>query len=393
MMDIDKIILGGMMVRPELAGEALGELSAELFAPELRDLYAALDGLWSASGKLDAVAAFERYPALKDAVAACLEAVDAACIRITRERMQEWAQLLKKRRALEQFQALALQAAESATAYEDLPGLYDRMGQALDLESDGEDFQPIGDLVDDYIRRMGEKPSYIPTGIGVLDRYLHLSPGNFLLIGGRPSAGKTALSLQMAVEQALRGYRVCYFSLETSAEVLTRRIIANRLCVPLADVQTKRVSPAELDALARLRKAPLYIRSAAGRGVSWMRAQAARKKAQIVYVDYVQIIPSEGRDRYTQITRSSIALHELAQSTGMLVVGVAQLNRSAAHTDPTTADLKESGQLEQDADAIILLGEAGSERPFALAKNKEGRTGGFRVRFDKEKQRFLEEIP
>lgn len=393
MMDIDKIILGGMMVRPELAGEALGELSAELFAPELRDLYAALDGLWSASGKLDAVAAFERYPALKDAVAACLEAVDAACIRITRERMQEWAQLLKKRRALEQFQALALQAAESATAYEDLPGLYDRMGQALDLESDGEDFQPIGDLVDDYIRRMGEKPSYIPTGIGVLDRYLHLSPGNFLLIGGRPSAGKTALSLQMAVEQALRGYRVCYFSLETSAEVLTRRIVANRLCVPLADVQTKRVSPAELDALARLRKAPLYIRSAAGRGVSWMRAQAARKKAQIVYVDYVQIIPSEGRDRYTQITRSSIALHELAQSTGMLVVGVAQLNRSAAHTDPTTADLKESGQLEQDADAIILLGEAGSERPFALAKNKEGRTGGFRVRFDKEKQRFLEEIP
>lgn len=393
MMDIDKIVLGAAMVRPELAPEVMGELDVELFLPELRDLYAALDGLWSANGKLDAVAACERYPALKDAVVACLEAVDVACIRITRERMQEWVQLLKERRALEQFQALALQAAESATAYEDLPGLYDRMGQALDLESDGEDFQPIGDLVDDYIRRMGEKPSYIPTGIGVLDRNLHLSPGNFLLIGGRPSAGKTALSLQMAVEQALRGYRVCYFSLETSAEVLTRRIIANRLCVPLADVQTKRVPPAELDALVRLRKAPLYIRSAAGRGVSWMRAQAARKKAQIVYVDYVQIIPSEGRDRYTQITRSSIALHELAQSTGMLVVGVAQLNRSAAHADPTTADLKESGQLEQDADAIILLGEAGSEHPFALAKNKEGRIGYFDVRFDKEKQRFLEVTP
>lgn len=393
MMDIDKIVLGAAMVRPELAPEVMGELDVELFLPELRDLYAALDGLWSASGKLDAVAACERYPALKDAVVACLEAVDVACIRITRERMQEWVQLLKERRALEQFQALALQAAESATAYEDLPGLYDRMGQALDLESDGEDFQPIGDLVDDYIRRLGEKPSYIPTGIGVLDRYLHLSPGNFLLIGGRPSAGKTALSLQMAVEQALRGYRVCYFSLETSAEVLTRRIIANRLCVPLADVQTKRVPSAELDALARLRKAPLYIRSAAGRGVSWMRAQAARKKAQIVYVDYVQIIPSEGRDRYTQITRSSIALHELAQSTGMVVVGVAQLNRSAAHADPTTADLKESGQLEQDADAIILLGEAGSEHPFTLAKNKEGRTGYFDVRFDKEKQRFLEVVP
>src|SRR5699024_8281374 len=170
-------------------------------------------------------------------------------------------------------------------------------------------------------------------------------------------------------------------------------IIANRLCVPLADVQAKRVPPAALDGLARLRRAPLYIRSAAGKSVGWMRAQAARKKAQVVYVDYVQIIPSDGRDRYTQITRSSIALHELAQTTGMVVVGVAQLNRNATRVDPTTADLKESGQLEQDADAIILLGGPGSERPFALAKNKEGRTGDFQVRFDKEQQRFLEVTP
>ena len=393
MMDIDKIVLGAAMVRPELAPEVMGELDAELFLPELRDLYAALDGLWSATGKLDAVAAFERYPALKPSIAACLEAVDASCVCITRERVREWVRLLKERRALERFQSLAIEAAGGATAYADLPGLYDRMGRALDLDDGGEDFQLIGDLVDDYVRRLDEKPRYIPTGIGVLDRYLHLSQGNFLLIGGRPSAGKTALSLQMAVEQAMRGYRVCYFSLETSAEVLTRRIIANRLCVPLADVQAKRVPPAALDGLARLRRAPLYIRSAAGKGVGWMRAQAARKKAQVVYVDYVQIIPSDGRDRYTQITRSSIALHELAQTTGMVVVGVAQLNRSAAHTDPTTADLKESGQLEQDADAILLLGGAGSEHPFALAKNKEGRTGDFQVRFDKEKQRFLEVTP
>ena len=123
-----------------------------------------------------------------------------------------------------------------------------------------------------------------------------------------------------------------------------------------------------------------------------MRAQAARKQAQIVYVDYVQIVPSEGRDRYTQITRTSVALHELAQTTGMVVVGVAQLNRNAARVDPTTADLKESGQLEQDADAIILLGGPGSEHPFALAKNKEGRTGDFNIAFDKEKQRFLEVV-
>ena len=394
MMDMEKIILGAVMTFPQYAPDVLGELTIESFSPELQPVWAAVSGLWDATGKLDAVALYARYPQIQAAVLDCIAQLEAECIRVTPNRLREWVRLLKERRALERFQALALEAANTAAAYDDLPGLYSRMGEALDIDTTGEDFRPIGDLVDDYIRHLDDKPSYIPTGIGKLDRYLQLSPGNFLLIGGRPSAGKTALSLQMAVEQALRGYRVCYFSLETSAEVLTRRIIANRLCVPLADVQTKRVSPAELDALTRLRKAPLYIRSAAGRGVSWMRAQAARKQAQIVYVDYVQIVPSEGRDRYTQITRTSVALHELAQTTGMVVVGVAQLNRNAARVDPTTADLKESGQLEQDADAIILLGGPGSEHPFALAKNKEGEAGiWFNIAFDKEKQRFLEVTP
>lgn len=390
MMDLEKIILGAVMIRPEYAPDVLGDLTVESFCPDLQPVWAAVSGLWAATGKLDTVALYARYPQIQAAMLDCIAQLEAECIRVTPDRLREWVRLLKERRALERFQALALEAANTAAAYDDLPGLYSRMGEALDIDTTGEDFQPIGDLVDDYIRHLDDKPSYIPTGIGKLDRYLQLSPGNFLLIGGRPSAGKTALSLQMAVEQALRGYRVCYFSLETSAEVLTRRIIANRLCVPLADVQRKRVPPAELDALSRLRKAPLFVRSASGKGVSWMRAQAARKQAQIVYVDYVQIVPSEGRDRYTQITRTSVALHELAQTTGMVVVGVAQLNRNAARVDPTTADLKESGQLEQDADAIILLGGPGSEHPFALAKNKEGRTGDFNIAFDKEKQRFLE---
>lgn len=392
MMDLEKIILGALMIRPEYAPDAIGELTLEAFSSDLQPVWAAVSGLWAATGKLDTVALYARYPQIQAVVLDCIAQLEAECIRVTPDRLREWVRLLKERRALERFQALALEAANTAAAYDDLPGLYSRMGEALDVDTTGEDFQPIGDLVDDYIRHLDDKPNYIPTGIGKLDRYLQLSPGNFLLIGGRPSAGKTALSLQMAVEQALKGYRVCYFSLETSAEVLTRRIIANRLCVPLADVQRKRVPPAELDALARLRKAPLFVRSAAGKGVAWMRAQAARKQAQIVYVDYVQIVPSEGRDRYTQITRTSVALHELAQTTGMVVVGVAQLNRNAARVDPTTADLKESGQLEQDADAIILLGGPGSEHPFALAKNKEGRTGDFNIAFDKEKQRFLEVI-
>ena len=270
---------------------------------------------------------------------------------------------------LQKFRSIALESCNQALGYDDLQGYYEKMGKALDIESKGDDFESSGDLVDDYIRSLRDKPEYIPTGLSKLDRNLHILPGNFILIGGRPSAGKTALSLQLAVEMALRGYRVCYFSLETSTKVLRARAIANRTCSPLADVQNKRVPVTELDCLARLRKAPLFFMPASGKSVSWIKAQALRKKSQIVFVDYVQLLScTEAKDRYTQITKISIALHEMAQSTGMVVIGLSQLKRNETHADPTLSDLRESGQLEQDADAIILLG--GTDHPFIKSRRK-----------------------
>ena len=264
------------------------------------------------------------------------------------------------------------------------------MGEALTLDREDQDFKPIGELVDNYVRKLNEKPKYIPSGIPVLDKHLHLAPGNLFIIGGRPSAGKTALSLQMACEQARRGFRVCYFSLETDPDTLTARIIANRLAVPLADVKAKAVPQSSLDDLAELHKLPLFIRSASGKGAGWIKAQAQRMKAQVVFIDYLQLLAAgKAKDRYQQITSISIALHELAQTTGILVVALAQLNRNAAHVSPSTADLKESGQLEQDADAILLLSADKEEYQAILAKNKEGRVGEVPLTFDKARQRFL----
>lgn len=391
-MDLEKIFLGSVMIKPEVAPDVIGDLELELFSEETRSVCAALIDLFDATGKLDVVAAMERYPALKVPIVECVESLESECIRPTRENILNWLRMLKENRAAEKFRSIALEACNQAMSFEDLQESYEKMGKALDIESKGDDFESSGDLVDDYIRSLGEKPEYIPTGLSKLDRNLHILPGNFILIGGRPSAGKTALSLQLAVEMALRGYRVCYFSLETSTKVLIRRVIANRTRSPLADVQNKRVPAAELDCLSRLRKAPLFFRSASGKSTSWVKAQAMRKKAQIVFIDYVQLLScTEAKDRYTQITKISIALHEMAQSTGMVVIGLSQLKRNETHADPTLSDLRESGQLEQDADAAILLG--GAEHPFILAKNKEGEAGiWFNIAFDKEKQRFLEVV-
>ena len=389
-MNVYKVLLGAILIKPDLAPYALPNLEIEHFPPDLQPVFAALSGLWNAKGKLDAVAACARYPEQKTAILDCAQECEAECIRITRENVENWTQIIRKQAALTRFQSLALQAGSALTTFADLPDLYSQMGEALTLDREEQDFKPIGELVDNYIRRLDEKPLYIPTGIPVVDRYLNLSPGNLFIIGGRPSAGKTALSLQIACEQARRGFRVCYFSLETDPDTLTARIIANRLAVPLADVKAKTVPQSDLDDLAELQKLPLYIRSASGKGVGWVKAQAQRMKAQAIYIDYLQLLADgKAKDRYQQITGISIALHELAQTTGILVVALAQLNRNAAHSSPSTADLKESGQLEQDADAILLLSDDGEQYQAVLAKNKEGRVGEIPLTFDKPRQRFL----
>lgn len=389
-MNLHKILLGALLIKPNLAPYSLPDLEIEHFPPDLQPVFAALSGLWNAKGKLDAVAACARYPEQKTAILDCAQECEAECIRITRENVENWTQIIQEQAALTRFQSLALQAGSALTTFADLPDLYSQMGEALTLDREEQDFKPIGELVDNYIRRLDEKPRYIPSGIPVLDKHLHLAPGNLFIIGGRPSAGKTALSLQMACEQARRGLRVCYFSLETDPDTLTARIIANRLAAPLADVKGKTVPQSDLDGLADLHKLPLYIRSASGKGVGWVKAQAQRMKAQAVYIDYLQLLADgKAKDRYQQITGISIALHELAQTTGILVVALAQLNRNAAHAAPSTADLKESGQLEQDADAILLLSDDGEQYQAVLAKNKEGKVGSIPLTFDKPRQRFL----
>ena len=389
-MNTARVFLGALMIRPEFAPESLSALNIDDFPADLQSVFAALSGFCELRGTLDTVQVCAKYPDLKDIVLACASECEAECVRITRENVESWVQIIKEQAALARVQGIAVQITSSLTTFADLPDLYSQMGEALTLDREEQDFKPIGELVDTYIRKLDGKPRYIPSGIPVLDKHLHLAPGNLFIIGGRPSAGKTALSLQMACEQARRGFRVCYFSLETDPDTLTARVVANRLAVPLADVKAKTVPQSDLDGLAELHKWPLFIKSAAGKGTAWIKAQAQRMRADVVFVDYLQLL-ADGRakDRYQAVTSISMGLHELAQTTGILVVALAQLNRNAAHAAPSTADLKESGQLEQDGDAILLLSSDGEQYKCVLAKNKEGKIGEIPLTFDKTRQRFL----
>lgn len=395
------ILLGAVLTFSEYA-DVLQDLEPDDFCEELRNTFAAIRGYWEHNDKWNPVEVMGRYDDdCKKAMGECLDAFGAEFIRnVTHDMMQGWARIVKEQAALARARGLAFQIVNGSTRYADLTSIYEQLGEAINLHSERSDFIPMCDGIDNYIRKLDDKPEYISTGLKVLDNNLHLVPGNFVVIGGRPSAGKTALSLQLACEIAKNGRKVAYFSLETDPDTLYARIIANQLGVPLHTVKNKTVSINELDQLADIKKYPLFVRSAAGKSVGWIRTQSIRMQAKVVFIDYLQLIHQAGaKDRYSAVTEISMALHEFAQSTGTLVVALAQLNRETARAGipPTAADLRESGQIEQDADAIILLAQKvkTQKRPeehyhFALEKNKEGNVGSLDITFQMETQQFKE---
>lgn len=394
--DVQTVFIGGLtLCKRDVATEVMVEVDDSDFeTKELQEAFNAIKGYWELRGYVDVVDLRETHKNVADLIVECSKACEAECVVLSRERMGEWAKRIKENAALRRFQSLAVESTSALTTYEDLSEIYQQMGEAMSLKAEEEDAWTYEDVLNDYVLHMDEKPVYIKTGLERLDEALHISPGDFIIIGGRPSAGKTALSLQIAASMAKQNYIVYYFSLETSKRKLGARLMANQIYCPLDTVKNKAVSLNEIDGQAKNMKMPLYIRSAAGKNVAWMKAQALRKKAQIIFVDYLQLIHETGaKDRYAAITAISIALHELAQTTGIVVVALAQLNRNPSKpgATPTNSDLRESGQIEQDADAIILLsGDNTDKYLFRLSKNKEGEIGDLPITFNKQIQRFQE---
>lgn len=138
-MNIHKVLLGAILIKPDLAPYSLPDLEIEHFPADLQPVFAALSGLWNAKGQLDAVEACSRYPEQRTAIMECVEECEGEYIAITRDRVEEWTQLVRERAALTQFQSLALQAGSNLTTFADLPDLYSQMGEALTLDREEQD--------------------------------------------------------------------------------------------------------------------------------------------------------------------------------------------------------------------------------------------------------------
>ena len=267
---------------------------------------------------------------------------------------------------------------------------------ALAADTQRQQAMTLQEVFSDFGRRMPEKPKYLRWPIPQIQDNLRVRPGNFVLIAAEPSVGKTAFALQCAIHWA-KSANVGFFSLETSNEILGDRIASHVMSISMDNIQDHKLTDKEWERYAYLgsqnadRK--LTLEPASRMTVSDIRARVVEKGYNIIVIDYLQMIPSKGSNRYEQVTNISLALHELAQSLKVTVIALSQVSRSDDDHTPRNSDLRESGQLEQDADVVIFLKLRNQSKPegprrLFVTKFKEGKRFQTNLSFAGETQTF-----
>ena len=253
------------------------------------------------------------------------------------------------------------------------------------------------------------KDSYtgIPTGYGELDNLTSgFQNSEFIVIGARPSVGKTALALCMAANMSIHGkIPVGFFTLEMSAMALMQRLLSAEARIESTKLRTGLLKPSDFhkltEAAGKIYEAPLYIDDTPNLRLLDLRAQARRMKSQhhvtIIFIDYLTLISSERIDipRHEQIAEVSRSLKALARELQIPVVALSQVRRETEGKRPSLADLRESGSIEQDADVVIFLHRQRKEGAYDeddepqqevetelnVAKQRNGPVGTIKIAF------------
>lgn len=252
------------------------------------------------------------------------------------------------------------------------------------------------DALRSFSERHTKNVEYMTWPVKDLNDRIFAERGDFLIIAGYPSTGKSAWALQCAWHWAAR-YKVGFFSLETSSEKLFDRQMAAVTGIGMGDIKRNQLSDddwARFSSMStEIMKRKLELIPAAGMSVADVRAVTMMRGYQIIIVDYLQLLQGSGINRTEQVTGISLGLHTLAQSMGVTVVALSQLKRKNDSDSPDMSDLRESGQIEQDADVVMILklkerNKPDGSRELYIAKNKEGTCPMIELAFDGKHQTF-----
>ncbi|MBN2653469.1 MAG: replicative DNA helicase [Spirochaetales bacterium] len=256
-----------------------------------------------------------------------------------------------------------------------------------------------------------ESMTGVPSGIARLDYLTNgFQKSDFIIVGARPSIGKTALATSIAANIAIRkNIPVGFFTLEMPAEALIERILAGEAKVDFQKVRNGLLPPADLkklvDAASRIYEAPFYVDDTPNISLFELKAQARRMKRKydikILFVDYIGIMRSDDRaniPRHEKVAEFSRQLKALARELEVPVVCLSQVGRQTEGKAPTLADIRETGSIEQDADIVMFLHRDRSgaeventeviETDLDVAKHRNGPTGTIKLGFVKKYTRY-----
>ena len=409
LVDAQPNVLGPMLVDPGVIGEVLLQVSDSDF-PEgrYRLIFQAIRRLYNAGRLVDGVTVNEALGGNYGDLLA-----DIINQTVTTANVMEHVRVLRQASRQRQLAELGRQMAE-AEEPDVQSRLLDQMN-SLSCDKAGARIATLSDCYSDFLDRHadGKRPDYLTWGITALDERVYVEPGDLVVLGGYPSAGKTALALQMAYHIA-GGKRVGYFYYENNDRKLFDRLLAARTLVSFGKVKRHELNEEDFRAIIsmqdRLTAPALEFVDASGMSVADIRAVALGHHYDLIVTDYLQKIRGSKRRNSTdfeRVSEISSDLQDLGKQTGVTVLALSQLSRPPQSNGKTPApgmhSFRQSGQIEQDADVALLLykecekSQADDPEPprlLKIGKNKEGEAGvALRMYFDGNTQTFSRIAP
>ena len=240
----------------------------------------------------------------------------------------------------------------------------------------------------------------VPTGFAKLDMYTSgFQNSELIIIGARPSIGKTAFALSMMQNIACEKRIPCgFFSLEMPYESIGMRLLAQEARVSMSKIRSGMIKNTDVakiqNAAGRWYDAPLYVVDTPNMHLLDLRAKARRMvmdhKVKIIFIDYIGLITMEDnkKEQWEQISEISKSLKALARELQIPIVALCQVARDAEGQEPNLAQLRGSGSIEQDADVVMFLHRnrlkeevTAQDAKIILAKQRNGATGDIDILF------------
>ena len=258
----------------------------------------------------------------------------------------------------------------------------------------------VSEYQDQYFQERKEKKLY--TGFSKLDEITGgLEGGDVIVIGARPGVGKSAFTSQIILEMAKAGKRIGFYNLEMSEKQVYERLLSNQSGIRLNRIrraiqflgdEKERFESAN----QMLGKMDILI-SSGTKSVSEIRNECRHQELDCIIIDYLQLVRADTRyqSRASEVGAISKAIKALAMELNVPIIALSQLNRTSEMREtkePTMGELREAGDIEQDASIIILLWNLDNEdktrKGLKVDKNRQGELGKIVYRFDGNEMRF-----